>query len=61
MSAVDRCADCGTALGELCRDHTGDLICRRCYQRRPDIYALPDPKPEAAPEPRLRVVPGGRS
>ena len=59
MSAPDRCDDCGTALRELCRDHTGDLICRRCFQRRPDV--LPDPGPEESPGPHLRVVPGGRS
>jgi hypothetical protein len=56
-AGVDRCADCGTALGELCPDHTGDLICLRCYLRRPDLHVLPDP-PAA---PCLRVVPGGQS
>jgi hypothetical protein len=30
-----RCDDCGVTLGELCVDHTGDLLCRGCYLRRP--------------------------
>jgi hypothetical protein len=35
------CADCGTRLGELCRDRTGDVLCFRCYQRRPDFDTVP--------------------
>jgi ribosomal protein L37AE/L43A len=41
MTVVEprRCSDCGTSLGELNRDHTGDWLCFSCFQKRPD----PDP------------------
>jgi hypothetical protein len=43
MSAAinpNHCADCGTALGELCRDRIGALLCLRCYLRRPEPGAV---------------------
>jgi AAA domain-containing protein len=30
-----RCSDCGTALGELHADAGGEVLCRRCYGKRP--------------------------
>lgn len=35
MSVDIRCSDCGTTLGELNRDRTGDLLCFRCNVKRP--------------------------
>src|SRR4051812_7297884 len=55
MSAVDtRCSDCGTALGELERDRTGDVLCLTCYFRRyPDeAVAEPTPLPRDERQPR---------
>jgi hypothetical protein len=39
MSAPDTrtCADCGATNRELNRDHTKDLVCLRCYLRRPEV------------------------
>lgn len=44
MSGDIRCSDCGTTLGELNRDQTGDLLCFRCNLKRPragDTAPLP--------------------
>jgi AAA domain len=47
VTAIDeRCSDCGTGLGELNRDRTGDLLCFRCNLKR-----YPDEIVEAPPEP----------
>ena len=43
------CSDCGTSLGERCRDRTGDLLCYRCNLRRypEDILAEAEITPPA--------------
>src|SRR5829696_6658721 len=48
MTALDTarsCSDCGTGLGELHADRTGDILCFRCNLRR-----YPDEIVEAPPE-----------
>jgi hypothetical protein len=34
LDAARRCSDCGTGLGELHADRTGDILCFRCNLRR---------------------------
>jgi hypothetical protein len=48
MTATDsRCGDCGTGLGELNADRTGDLLCRVCYGKRYPDEAVDEPTVEA--------------
>jgi RecA-family ATPase len=46
-----RCSDCGTALGELNHDGTGDWLCRDCYCKRPGP-TMPVPDEELCPRAR---------
>ncbi|MDP9346371.1 MAG: AAA family ATPase [Actinomycetota bacterium] len=60
-ATASRCSDCGTGLGELNADRTGDLLCIGCYLKRypaevvAEAPAKSNGKP-AAVAPKLRVL-----
>ena len=48
MSGEPRCDDCGTGLGEVHPDRTGDLLCRRCFVKRYPAEVVDAEEPSVA-------------